>query len=68
MLRGGTDALTRAVEHGDDDAFSRTEAAELIPMVEGLLRELVRLLEVLREADRTGSVKLESNTREEKSA
>jgi hypothetical protein len=60
ILRGGTEALTKAVDHGDDDRFTRAEAAELVPMVENLVRELVRLLEILREAERTGVVCLES--------
>lgn len=67
MLRGHTDALTKAVDHGDDDRFSRAESAELRPMVRAALADLVRLDQLLEEAERTGVVVLEQ-VREEKSA
>lgn len=59
MLRGHTEALTKAVDHGDDDRFDRGEAAELRPMVRAALADLMRLDQLLEEAERTGVVTLE---------
>lgn len=62
MLRAGTEALTRAVDDGDDGSFCRAEAVALLPLAEAHLREVVQLVELLREAERTGVATLERDT------
>lgn len=53
-MRGGVDALATAVEHGEDGHITRAEAAVLLPMAEKHLRDVLAIIELAREAERTG--------------